>query len=206
MPMLRALIISLLFLSPSVLGQEEYTVLFLGDSLTEGLGLDAEQAYPSLVDEKLQAEGYEHINVINAGISGSTSASALERMQWYVRSQPDLVFLALGANDGLRGLNVANMRNNLAEAIEFALSNNVDVALAGMLIPPNMGEEYTTEFARVFPDLAAHYDIPLMPFLLQDVAAMPELNQADGIHPNAEGSVIVAAHVYDFLLPLLPQE
>jgi len=202
----RALIISLLFLSPSVLGQEEYTVLFLGDSLTEGLGLDAGQAYPSLVDEKLQAEGYGHINVINAGISGSTSASALERMQWYVRSQPDLVFLALGANDGLRGLNVANMRNNLAEAIEFALSNNVDVALAGMLIPPNMGEEYTTEFARVFPDLAAHYDIPLMPFLLQDVAAMPELNQADGIHPNAEGSVIVAAHVYDFLLPLLPQE
>lgn len=184
--------------------QEDFTILFLGDSLTEGLGLDEDQAYPSLVADKLQQAGYSHINIINAGISGSTSASAMERMQWYVRSRPDLVLLALGANDGLRGLSVDNMKSNLAETIEFAQRNGVRVALAGMLTPPNMGPEYTTAFARVFPDLAAQYNLPLMPFLLEGVAADPELNQADGIHPNPAGSRIVAENVFQFLLPLLP--
>ncbi len=185
------------------MAQETFTVLFLGDSLTEGLGLETEQAFPNLIDERLKAEGY-NISIINAGISGSTSASALERMQRYVRSRPDLVILSLGANDGLRGLDVDNMKINLAETIEFAQNNDIKVALTGMLTPPNMGEEYTSSFAQVFPDLAAEYNLDFMPFLLQDVAGIPELNQADGIHPNLEGSRIVADHVYNFLLPLIP--
>lgn len=202
--MLRLLIFKLvIFFSPAIIAQEAFTVLFLGDSLTEGLGLEADQAFPNLIDERLKAEGY-NISIINAGISGSTSASALERMQWYVRSRPDLVILSLGANDGLRGLDVDNMKNNLAETIEFAQNNNIKVALTGMLTPPNMGEEYTSAFAKVFPDLAAEYNLDFMPFLLLDVAGIPGLNQADGIHPNIEGSRIVADHVYNFLLPLIP--
>ncbi len=203
---MRTLVLSLIFACLPVHAQtaEPFTVVFLGDSLTEGLGLDAEQAYPSLIADRLRASGYNHVNIINAGISGSTSASALERMQWYIRSQPDLVFLALGANDGLRGLSVENMKQNLDETIVFARQNGVQVALAGMLIPPNMGKDYTDAFAAVFPTLAETHDIPLMPFLLKDVAGISELNQADGIHPNVRGAEIVAGHVYDFLLPLLP--
>jgi acyl-CoA thioesterase I len=203
--MLRLFIFSLVIsFSPLIMAQEGFTVLFLGDSLTEGLGLETDQAFPNLIDERLKTEGYNNISIINAGISGSTSASALERMQWYVRSRPDLVILSLGANDGLRGLDVDNMKINLAETIEFAQSNGIKVALTGMLTPPNMGEEYTTSFAQVFPDLATEYNLDFMPFLLQDVAGIPELNQADGIHPNIEGSRIVADHVYNFLLPLIP--
>ena len=172
--MLRLFIFSLVILSsPLVKAQETFTILFLGDSLTEGLGLEPEQAFPNLVDERLKAEDYNNISIINAGISGSTSASALERMQWYVRSRPDLVILSLGANDGLRGLDVENMKINLAKTIEFAQSNNIQVALTGMLTPPNMGEEYTSSFAQVFPDLAAEYNLDFMPFLLQDVAGIP---------------------------------
>lgn len=203
--MLKNLIFSLFWLiSPIALAQEPFTILFLGDSLTEGLGLDDEQSFPSLIDEHLSVEGYQNVTIINAGISGSTSASALERMQWYIRSQPDLVILSLGANDGLRGLSIDNMKSNLSAAIEFAQSNSVKVALTGMLTPPNMGIDYTSAFAQVFPDLAAEYELDFMPFLLQDVAGIAELNQADGIHPNVEGSRIVAEHVYQFLLPLIP--
>lgn len=185
--------------------QDDYTIVFLGDSLTEGLGLEADEAFPQLVADKLAADGMDHVRIINAGVSGSTSASALSRMQWYVRSQPDLLVLSLGANDGLRGLSIEEMKVNLSRTIEFARANGIDVILTGMLVPPNMGPEYTTAFAAVFPDLAVQYDIPLMPFLLQDVAAVPELNQADGIHPNVEGAKIVADNVYAFLKPYLPE-
>ncbi len=185
------------------LAQEELTILFLGDSLTEGYGLDEEESFPSLVKEMLAADGI-NIRVLNAGISGSTSASALSRLQWYIRSQPDLMVLSLGANDGLRGLSIDEMKANLAETIEFAKANGVQAAITGMMVPPNMGPEYTDAFARVFPDLATEYDIPLMPFLLQDVAAVPELNQADGIHPNAEGTRIVATNMVSFLKTILP--
>lgn len=194
----------LLLLSPIAQAQEAFTILFLGDSLTEGLGLEVEQSFPSLIEQRLSAEGYSNIKIINAGISGSTSASALERMQWYIRSQPDLVILSMGANDGLRGLSVENMKSNLSATIEFTQSSGVQVALTGMLTPPNMGKEYTSSFAQVFPDLAEEYNLDFMPFLLQDVAGIAELNQADGIHPNVEGSRIVADHVYQFLLPLIP--
>jgi len=185
--------------------QDDFTIVFLGDSLTEGLGLEEMEAFPHLVADKLAADGINHVRIINAGVSGSTSASGLSRMQWYVRSRPDLLVLSLGANDGLRGLSIDEMKNNLARTIEFAQANGISVILTGMLVPPNMGPEYATAFAAVFPDLAAQYDIPLMPFLLQDVAAVPELNQADGIHPNVEGARVVAENVYAFLKPYLPE-
>jgi len=183
---------------------DRFTILCLGDSLTEGLGLEEVESYPSLLQQRFAAEG-RSIEVLNAGISGSTSASGLSRLQWYIRSQPELMVLALGANDGLRGLGVDEMKANLARTIEFALANNVQVALTGMLTPPNMGPEYSDAFARVFPELAAQYQLPFLPFLLEGVAAVPELNQGDGIHPNVEGTKIVAETLYQFLLPLLPQ-
>lgn len=193
------------FNSPVVSAQKPFTVVFLGDSLTEGYGLDESESYPSLIETKLSAENMSHIRVINAGVSGSTSASGLGRLQWYIRSQPDLLVLSLGANDGLRGLSVEEMKANLSNTIIYALDNGVEVILTGMQIPPNYGPEYTQEFARVFPDLAEQYGIPLMPFLLENVAAITELNQADGIHPNAEGTRIVADNLYRFLRPYLPE-
>jgi acyl-CoA thioesterase-1 len=193
-----------LLLPLAVQAQEPFTILFLGDSLTEGYGLGTGESYPDLLAQRYAAEGRDNLKVVNGGVSGSTSASALSRLQWYIRSRPDLMVLALGANDGLRGLSVPEMKANLVKTIEFAEANNVKVVLAGMQIPPNYGPEYTESFAQVFPDLAARYQLDLMPFLLEGVAAVPELNQADGIHPNAEGTKIVADNVYDFLLPLLP--
>lgn len=182
---------------------DPFTILFLGDSLTEGLGLEEGESFPSLLDQRFKAEG-RNIEVLNAGISGSTSASGLSRLQWYIRAQPDLMVLALGANDGLRGLSVDEMRANLAKTIEFAQTNGVQVALTGMLTPPNMGPEYSNAFARVFPELAEQYQLPFLPFLLEGVAAVPALNQGDGIHPNVEGTKVVAETLYQFLLPLLP--
>lgn len=203
--MIRLILSLVLCLQAAAVGaQEEFTVLFLGDSLTAGYGLDEGQSFPSLIEEKLKQDGLEHVRVINGGISGSTSASALGRLQWFIRSGPDLMVLSLGANDGLRGLDVAQMRQNLAKTIEFAQDNGVRVALTGMLIPPNMGPEYTQAFASVFPELAEEYGVPFMPFLLEGVAAVPELNQADGVHPNAEGTRIVAEKVYEFIRPMLP--
>lgn len=195
---------TLLVFSSLSAAQDEYTILFLGDSLTAGYGLDDGESFPSVIEEKLQADSLDHIRVINAGVSGSTSASGLSRLQWYIRSQPDLMVLSLGANDGLRGLSIDEMKANLSRTIEFALTNNLQVVLTGMLVPPNMGPEYAEAFAQVFPDLAAQYNIPLQPFLLQDVAAIPELNQSDGIHPNMEGTQIVAENLYEFLRPYLP--
>lgn len=196
---------SLLWLAASATqAQEAFTVLFLGDSLTEGYGLETGESFPDFIEEKLPADQLDHVRIINGGSSGSTSASGLSRLQWYIRSRPDLMVLSLGANDGLRGLSVEEMKANLSRTIEFALDNGVQVLLTGMLIPPNYGPDYTEAFAAVFPALAEQYAIPLMPFLLQDVAAIPELNQADGIHPNVEGTKIVADNVYAFLKPYLP--
>ncbi len=196
-------------MSQAVMAQEAipddpFTIIFLGDSLTEGYGLEEDESFPSLVEARLKADNLNQVSIINAGISGSTSASGLGRLQWYIRSQPDLMVLSLGANDGLRGLSVEELKSNLSKTIDFAIANDVQVILTGMQIPPNYGPEYTEAFASVFPELAKQYDIPLLPFLLQDVAAIPELNQADGIHPNVEGTKIVADTVYQFLLQYLP--
>ncbi|HHX82743.1 MAG TPA: arylesterase [Pseudomonadaceae bacterium] len=202
MKLLAGLLTAWLF-APSVQAQEPFTVLFLGDSLTSGYGLDEGQSFPSLLEQRFKEEG-RNIRVLNAGVSGSTTASGLSRLQWYGRSNPDLLVLSLGANDGLRGLSVEDMRANLSAIIEYAHANAIKVALTGMLVPPNMGPEYSSNFAAVFPALAEQYDLPLLPFLLEGVAAVPEFNQPDGIHPNLEGTQRVADLVYAFLLPLLP--
>ena len=198
-------LLTILMLTLSGHAWADFTLLFLGDSLTEGYGLDENQSFPSLIAQRLIADGRDDVEVINGGISGSTSASSVGRLQWFIRSAPDLMVLSLGANDGLRGLSVSQLRENLENTITLARENNIAVALTGMQVPPNMGEEYGQEFAAVFPELAEKYQLPFMPFLLQDVAAIPELNQADGIHPNVRGTEIVADNVYEFVLPLLPE-
>jgi acyl-CoA thioesterase-1 len=178
-------------------------VLCLGDSLTEGFGVSPEQAFPSLVEQRMRRSGLPNARVINAGISGSTSASAASRLRWQLRAQPDVLVLALGANDGLRGLDLAATRRNLEAAIALAKEAGVRVVLAGMRLPPNYGPSYTREFEALFPELAAEQGAALIPFLLDGVAARPELNLADGIHPNARGYERVADNVLAVLLPLL---
>lgn len=180
------------------------TVVCLGDSLTEGLGVAPERSWPSLLEQRLRADGRPALRVVNAGISGSTSASALSRLRWQLAAKPDFLILALGANDGLRGLSLDETEKNLADAIALAKSADVAVVLAGMQIPPNYGPEYTGRFRALFPTLAERFDVALIPFLLEGVAARPELNLPDGIHPNAEGYERVVENVLAVLVPLLP--
>jgi acyl-CoA thioesterase-1 len=197
---------SLVLLAALLLGaapSDGPVVLCLGDSLTEGQGVAPEQAWPSVLERRLRASGHPGARVVNAGISGSTSASAVSRLKWQLRAQPDLLILALGANDGLRGVDVAATRRNLDEAIRLARDAGVRVVLAGMQLPPNYGPAYTRDFRALFVDLAKQHEIALIPFLLEGVAARPELNLADGIHPNARGYERVAENVFDVLKPLL---
>ena len=177
-------------------------IVALGDSLTEGFGVSKEEAYPYLVEQELIRKGYS-VRMINAGISGSTSASAPSRMQWYVRVKPDIVILALGGNDGLRGLSVQHMKKNLRKAIELASSKNILVLLAGMQIPLNYGQDYTKSFRNAFYELAEQYQLPMIPFLLKDVGNVPGLNLPDGIHPNPEGHNIISRTVLEHLELLL---
>ena len=177
----------------------ERVVLFLGDSLTAGLGVEAEESYPQLLGGLLARDGIEDVRIVNGGLSGSTSASALTRLKWYGRVRPSVLFLALGANDGLRGLTIEEMEKNLAEVIAFAKARGMTVILAGMELPPNYGDAYTGAFRAVYRDLAARHGVELIPFLLEGVGGVPALNQADGIHPNAEGHRRIALHVYPVL-------
>ena len=199
-----ALIAFALIAAAQLAGAE--TVVCLGDSLTEGYGVAPERSYPSLLQERLRDAGHSGARVVNAGISGSTSASAVSRLRWQLKARPDFVILALGANDGLRGLDLAETEKNLADAITLAQAEGVQVVLAGMQIPPNYGRDYTDRFAALFPVLARRFEIPLIPFLLEGVAAQPGLNLADGIHPNARGYERVVLNVLEVLLPLLLDE
>jgi acyl-CoA thioesterase-1 len=200
MPALRLLLL-LLFVTgyPLQDALAERVVLFLGDSLTAGLGVEPEEAYPRLLGALLTKDGVADVRIVNGGVSGSTSASALSRLQWYDKIRPSVLFLALGANDGLRGLTVEEMGNNLAEVIDAARKRGMSVILAGMELPPNYGDEYTGSFRQVYRDLANRYGLTLIPFLLEGVGGVAGLNQADGIHPNAEGHRQIARHVYPVL-------
>lgn len=173
-------------------------VVFLGDSLTAGFGLDVRDAYPSLVEMRLRATGIA-AEVINAGVSGDTSAGGLRRVDWALDGNVQVLVVALGGNDALRGLDPADLRRNLAAIIERGRQRRVTVILAGMEAPPNLGQAYTSAFRQVYRDLAAEYRIALIPFLLDGVAGNPVLNQADGIHPNAEGARKVADLVWPFV-------
>ncbi len=178
----------------------ETRILFLGDSITAGYGIDKEKAYPELVNTALRKKGFSDIKIINAGISGSTSASAVSRLKWYARVQPHILILALGGNDGLRGISVQSMALNLEKSIQYALEKGMKVILAGMQMPPNYGTSYTTEFRKVFSDLAANYPVTFMPFLLKDVGGQPELNLPDGIHPTPEGHRLIANNILPYIL------
>jgi acyl-CoA thioesterase-1 len=179
------------------------TILCLGDSLTEGYGVDPRSAWPALLEQRLRDLGRSDVRVVNAGISGATSASAVSRLRWQLRARPDVLILALGANDGLRGLDLEQTRRNLGEAIALAKQSGLRVLLAGMKIPPNYGPAYTRDFERLFPDLAEREGVALIPFLLEGVAADPRFNLPDGIHPNAAGYERVVETVLERLLPLL---
>jgi acyl-CoA thioesterase-1 len=175
------------------------TILFLGDSLTEGLGVQKNQAYPALIENQIKSELNKDIRIINGGVSGSTTSDAISRLKWYLRSNPDIVFVALGANDGLRGMNLKQSQKNLEQIIDLSLKEKAKVLLAGMLIPPNYGPQYSKDFETMFLNVKEKYNLKFMPFLLKNVAGVQELNQADGIHPNTKGHKIMAKEVFNFI-------
>ncbi len=177
-------------------------IVFLGDSLTAGYGLAKDESVPSLVQARLRSEGYPY-EVINAGVSGDTSAGGLSRLDWSLEGDVKVLVIELGANDGLRGLPVANMKRNLTEVITRAQSRGIKVVLTGMEAPPNFGQAYTAEFRQVYRDLAKLPDVTFMPFYLDGVAGIPNLNIADGMHPNAEGARIIERAMWRTLVPLL---
>jgi acyl-CoA thioesterase-1 len=174
------------------------TLVFLGDSLTAGLGLAKEQAFPALIDERLRTEGRPW-KVVNAGVSGDTTAGGVARLDWIYQQKVDVLFVCLGANDGLRGIPVVETERNLRVILDRARKEGTRVVLAGVQLPENYGTAYRTAFAGIFPRLAKAYRVPLLPFLLEGVAMNPRLNQPDGIHPTAEGARIVAGHVWTAL-------
>ncbi len=188
--------------TPKVAGNRPKIVAF-GDSLTAGFGLTEKESYPYLLQEKLKADGYD-FEVVNAGVSGDTSLGGLERSDWVLdQENAKILILELGANDLLRGAPVAKMKDNLDKIIRKAKARNIDVLLCGMLAPPTMGADYQREYTMAFPDLASDNEVVLLPFLLENVALKKELNQADGIHPNAEGAKIMAANIYKALKPMI---
>jgi acyl-CoA thioesterase-1 len=177
-------------------------IVFLGDSLTAGLGLPREEAVPSLIQDRLEDGGYAY-EAINAGVSGDTSAGGLSRLDWSLEGDVDVLVIELGANDGLRGLPVSQLKRNLDEVITRAKARGITVILTGMEAPPNYGPAYTMEFRNAYRELADHHKVVFVPFYLEGVAGIPSLNNADGIHPNAEGSRIIAGTIWAALEPVL---
>ena len=182
--------------------QETRTLLFLGDSLTAGYGLARAEAFPARVEERIRAAGLPW-KVVNAGVSGDTSAGARARLDWVLRQKPVVLFLCIGANDGLRGIPVAETERNLRAILDRAKQDGIRVVLAGMQLPENYGAVYQEAFRSLFPRLAREYKLPFLPFLLEGVALRPELNQGDGIHPNAAGAARVADSAWKVLEPEL---
>ncbi|PYN78613.1 MAG: arylesterase [Candidatus Rokuibacteriota bacterium] len=180
----------------------EGVIVALGDSLTAGLGVDADEAFPARLQVRLRREGYAY-RVVNAGVSGDTTAGGLRRVDWVLRTNPEIVIVALGANDGLRGQSPQAVRANLEEIVARLQAAGARVLLAGMRLPPNYGAEFTKEFEAVFPAVARRAKIAFMPFLLDGVATDPRLNQPDGIHPTAAGHQVIADHLWSYLRPLL---
>jgi len=182
--------------------QEKLVVLALGDSLTAGFGVDEEDSFPSRIQVKIEDAnlGYK---VVNAGVSGDTTAGGVRRINWLMKHKPQIVILALGANDGLRGLSVEEMRSNLEKMIQISHDHNAQVLLAGMKALPNYGEDYQKKFESVYPELAKKYELAYLPFLLEGVAGVREHTRPDGLHPTASGYKIVADLVWQYLKPML---
>ena len=177
-------------------------VVFLGDSLTAGLGVNEDQAYPAVVAERLAAAGHP-VRVLNAGVSGDTSAGGVRRLNWLLGQHPDVVVVGLGSNDGLRGLPLEQTEINLRQIVTRVRDAGARVLLLGNMVPPNYGPDYGPQFAAIFPRLAKELGVPLVPFLLEGVGGRPELNQGDGIHPTAEGHRIMAQTVFAKLEPIV---
>jgi acyl-CoA thioesterase I len=181
-------------------------VLFLGDSLAAGYGLQASQAFPALIQQKIDGLDW-NFKVINAGLSGDTSAGGLRRIDWLLRGRVDVLVLELGGNDGLRGIDLASTRANLQGIIDKVKAKNprVKIVIAGMMVPPNLGQDYTRRFQQMYPELARANQAVLIPFLLEGVAGDTKLNLPDGIHPTAEGHKLVAETVWKHLRPVLQE-
>lgn len=200
----RMVVLALWLVTGLGAAEKTKTLLFFGDSLTAGYGVDPDEAYPALVQRKIDDAGRPW-RVVNAGLSGETTAGGLRRLDWILRQHVDLFVIELGGNDGLRGIDPATTRANLNAMIERIRQRYPDVVvvLAGMQLPTNMGPDYTKAFAAIYPDVAREERAILIPFLLDRVGGVPSLNQADGIHPTAEGHRIVADTVWHVLQPLL---
>lgn len=173
-------------------------ILFLGDSLSEGIGLDEEQSFPRLVERNLKAKKHDVV-VTNGGVSGSTSASGLTRLKWHLKKPTDILVLELGANDGLRGLKLEETKKNLISIIKMAKDKKVKVLLLGLLMPPNYGKKYTDEFEAMYKNIAKNEKVAFLPFILKEVAGKAEFNMPDGVHPNAKGQELVAKTVTEFV-------
>ncbi|MBF0446976.1 MAG: arylesterase [Magnetococcales bacterium] len=187
---------------PTVGPGGERVILCYGDSLTAGYGVSSEASYPALLQKRLHEKGFTH-RVVNAGVSGDTTAGALNRLSWSLKANPTIAIVTLGANDGLRGLDLDAMTDNLDQIILRLENAGVQVILSGMKIPPNYGQEYTSAFAQVYPTLAKKHNIPLLPFFLAGVAGEPDLTLEDGIHPNEAGYALIFEQVWSILQPLL---
>ena len=178
-------------------------IIAFGDSLTAGFGLEEIESYPYLLQQRLKADGHDY-EVVNAGVSGDTSLGGLERIDWTLETDnAKILILELGANDLLRGVPPEKMKDNLDRIIQKAKAKNVEVLLCGMIAPPTMGAQYQRAFSDAFPDLAEKHDVEYVPFLLDGIALDKELNQADGIHPNAKGTRMMTENVYTELKPML---
>ena len=193
--------------TPQISTAERPSVLFLGTSLTAGLGLEPEQAYPALIQQKIDSAGLA-FSVVNAGVSGETSAGARRRVDWLLREPVAVLVLETGANDGLRGLPPDSLRANIQAVFDRAkaISPPPKLVLVGMRVPPNYGRAYAERFQSVYPEVAARNGAALVPFLLEGVGGIPRLNQADGIHPTAEGQRVIAETVWRVLGPLLREK
>ena len=199
---LLGLLLVLLHLAAAPTAAEERVIVAFGDSLTAGVGVPADQTYPALLGDRLRREGYDY-RVVNAGVSGDTSAGGLRRVDWALRLRPEIVILELGVNDALRGQSLAAVRANLDQIVARFQAAGARVLVAGMRLPPNYGTRYAEDFHRMFGEVARARNVPHMPFFLDGVGAVPRLNQADGIHPTAEGYAIVVDRLWPHLLPLL---
>lgn len=188
----------------SPVNEEKKTILFFGNSLTAGYGLEPEEGFTGIIQHRIDSLGLGY-KVINGGLSGETTASGLNRLDWFLEDEPYVFVLELGGNDGLRGIAVAETKKNLQQIIQMVRDKYPDtqILLAGMQIPPNMGQAYSEDFRAMFPDLAKEENVSLIPFLLEGVAGDPALNLPDGIHPSKEGHRILAETVWQYLEPLL---
>jgi len=180
----------------------ERVIVAFGDSLTAGLGVPADQTYPARLGERLRREGYDY-KVVNAGVSGDTTAGGLRRVDWALRLKPEIVILELGVNDALRGQKLASVRANLEQLVTRFQAAGARVLVLGMRLPPNYGTPYAEDFFQLFGEVARARNAPHVPFFLEGVGAIPRLNQPDGIHPTAEGYALVVDHLWPYLLPLL---